>query len=52
VSTPEWKWQLTEELADDLPMINEIIAGSTGTIGAHAVHDIPTSPVWRDDRCC
>ena len=48
VSTEDWKRQLTAEFADDMPLIREIIAGSTGTIGAHVVHDIPTSPVWRD----
>lgn len=48
VSTVDWQRQLTAEFADDLPLINQIIAASTGTIGAHAVHDIPTSPVWRD----
>lgn len=48
VSTMDWQRQLTTEFAGDLPLINEIIAASTGTIGAHAVHDIPTSPVWRD----
>jgi FAD-dependent urate hydroxylase len=48
MSTEDWMRQLSEEFAGDQPLITQIIENSTGTIGAHAVHDIPTSPVWRD----
>jgi FAD-dependent urate hydroxylase len=47
ISTAGWQKLLTTLFADDLPLVNEIILNSTGTIGAHVVHDIPTSPVWR-----
>jgi FAD-dependent urate hydroxylase len=46
VSTARWQRDLRELFADDLPLINDIIANSVGDIGAHLVHDIPTSPVW------
>jgi FAD-dependent urate hydroxylase len=37
---------LRDLFADDLPLINDIIANTVGDIGAHLVYDIPTSPVW------
>ncbi|MER5325591.1 FAD-dependent monooxygenase [Streptosporangium roseum] len=46
LAAEDWKRRLTELFADDLPLINQIIAGGTGPIGAHLVHDIPTSAVW------
>ncbi|KWX02404.1 Salicylate hydroxylase [Carbonactinospora thermoautotrophica] len=46
VSASEWKRQLIELFADDMPLIREIIDNSTGEIGAYPVHDIPASPVW------
>lgn len=42
----EWQRRLLDLFADDLPLINRIIGHSTGAIGAHPIHDIPTSPVW------
>jgi FAD-dependent urate hydroxylase len=50
VSTVDWQRQLTELFAEDLPLIRDIIMASHGEIGAHVVHDIPTSPIWRNDR--
>jgi 2-polyprenyl-6-methoxyphenol hydroxylase-like FAD-dependent oxidoreductase len=46
VSASQWKQQLLEQFADDLPLIGRIIENTTGEIGAYLVHDIPTSPVW------
>ena len=46
VSPSQWKQQLFEQFADDLPVIGRIIENTTGEIGAYPVHDIPTSPVW------
>lgn len=46
VPADEWKRRLRELFADDLPLIRQIIENTNGRIGAHPVHDIPTSPVW------
>ncbi len=46
IPTAQWQRHLRELFADDLPLINEIVANSVGDIGAHLVYDIPTSPVW------
>jgi len=46
VSTAEWQRRLAELFADDAPFIREIIANTVGEIGAHPVHDMPTSSVW------
>jgi 2-polyprenyl-6-methoxyphenol hydroxylase-like FAD-dependent oxidoreductase len=42
----EWQARLLDLFADDMPLINRIIGHSTGAIGAHPLHDIPSSPVW------
>jgi FAD-dependent urate hydroxylase len=42
----QWQQRLLDLFADDLPLINRIIGRSAGDVGAHPVHDIPTSPVW------
>ncbi|MGH3846485.1 MAG: FAD-dependent oxidoreductase, partial [Pseudonocardiaceae bacterium] len=42
----QWKRRMRDLFSGDLPLINQIIENSTGEIGAHPVHDIPTSPVW------
>jgi 2-polyprenyl-6-methoxyphenol hydroxylase-like FAD-dependent oxidoreductase len=46
VPTAEWRRRLLDLFAEDMPLINKIIENSAGEIGAHPVHDIPTSPVW------
>ncbi|TDB79113.1 FAD-dependent monooxygenase [Micromonospora sp. KC721] len=46
IPTEQWRRQLRDLFADDLPLISQIITTSVGDIGAHLVHDIPTSPVW------
>ena len=52
VSSQQWRRRLTGLFAGDLPLVNRIIDASTGPIGAHPIHDIPTSPVWSAARCC
>jgi len=46
VGAAEWQRRALEMFADDLPLIGHIIRHSTGPIGAHPVHDIPTSKIW------
>ncbi|MEQ4722996.1 FAD-dependent monooxygenase [Nonomuraea sp. B19D2] len=46
ISPQEWKRHLLDLFADDMPLINQIIGNSIGEIGAHPVHDMPTSPLW------
>ena len=46
VSAAQWKQQLIEQFADDMPIIGRIIESTAGEIGAYPVHDIPSSPVW------
>ena len=46
VSPEQWQDRLLDLFTEDTPLINRIIKHSTGAIGAHPVHDIPTSPVW------
>ena len=50
VSSQQWRRRLTGLFAGDLPLVNRIIDASTGPIGAHPIHDIPTSPVWSRGR--
>jgi FAD-dependent urate hydroxylase len=45
--TPEqWRQQLIDLFADDVPVIRRILGNLAGEVGAYPVHDIPTSRVW------
>lgn len=49
IGIEEWRSQLGELFKSDLTLITDILQNAT-EIGAHPIHDHPTTPKWHRDR--
>jgi 2-polyprenyl-6-methoxyphenol hydroxylase-like FAD-dependent oxidoreductase len=50
ISSDEWRQRLLDMHRHDLPLISEIIRGTEDNIAGYPIYDIPTLPVWYDER--
>lgn len=50
MTTSDWLARLRDTFADDLPVIDRVLAGTVGEVGAYPIHDVRSTPIWRRAR--
>jgi FAD-dependent urate hydroxylase len=50
MTTADWLARLRDTFADDLPLLDRVLAGTVGEVGAYPIHDVRSTPTWRRGR--
>jgi FAD-dependent urate hydroxylase len=50
ISTADWLARLRDTFRDDLPLIDRVLAGTVGEVGAYPIHDVRSASTWRRGR--
>ena len=49
-TTADWLARLRNTFTDDLPLIDRVLAGTAGEVGAYPIHDVRSTSTWRRGR--